>query len=149
MAFPPLQITQTTGIDRSLQALLIDTPLDLAHHIDKFTVCAGPGKQIQSLRDRLFSTESIESAAHGVDRTEFVRCQKEIVSAGTGPDYIYGRENAALGETSVKHEFHIAGSLKLIKYNIVHFAARVNKGCREDGQRDRDRPRAYVRWTAL
>src|SRR3546814_1498944 len=45
------------------------------------------------------------------------------------------RSGALVGQLAVEHDFRVTGALELLEDDLVHAAAGVDEGCRDDGQR--------------
>ena len=69
-----------------------------------------------------------------IDRFRLGGRKKQIISSRTGTQDIDRREDALLGKFAVKHQLHVAGSLKFLVNNIVHTAARLNQRGRQNRQ---------------
>ena len=72
-------------------------------------------------------------AQHDATRQQ-VGLDEEVVTTCAGGIKVDGGVDSFVGETTVKLQLHIAGTLKLLKDNVIHLAARLGEGGGNDGE---------------
>ena len=89
------------------------------------------GQQVHSIKRR----EVCKRLAHDIDLLEFIGMVKEFLFTRTALDDIDRRVNPAVGKSAVEDEFHVTGSLKLLKDDLIHTRSGVDQCGGDDRQR--------------
>src|SRR3972149_12285058 len=106
----------------------------LAHRIEEAPVARGMLYLVEQELHGLYRVQGLEHLAEYPDPVELFLGKEQGFFPRAGLVEVDGREYPLLGELPVEDDFHVAGSLELLEYDLVHAAARVDKGRRHDGE---------------
>src|SRR3989304_6026448 len=106
----------------------------LAHRIEEAPVARGMLYLVEQELHGLYRVQGLEHLAEYPDPVELFLGKEQVFFPRAGLVEVDGREYPPLGELPVEDDFHVAGSLELLEYDLVHAAARVDKGRRHDGE---------------
>src|SRR3990170_4764010 len=105
-----------------------------AHRIEEAPVARGMLYLVEQELHGLYRVQWLEHLAEYPDPVELFLGKEQVLFPRAGLVEVDGREYPSLGELPVEDDFHVAGSLELLEYDLVHTAARVDKGRCHDGE---------------
>ena len=75
-----------------------------------------------------------EDAAQAKDKRTHLLVDQQVLVARARGNGVDGREDAAVGQIAIELELHVAGALELLKDDLVHLGAGIDKGGSKDGE---------------
>ena len=76
-----------------------------------------------------------EDATQTKDKRAHLLVDQQVLVARTRGNRVDGRENAAIGQVAVELELHVAGTLELLKDDLVHLGTGIDECGGQDGER--------------
>ena len=76
-----------------------------------------------------------EDTAQTKDKRAHLLVDQQILVARARGNGIDGREDTAVGQVAVELELHVAGTLELLKDDLIHLGAGIDEGGGQDGER--------------
>ena len=100
--------------------------------MDIFLIVARAGEHVQNVLHRLVGAHAVDRLAHDLNSLLLLRLQQQIVAPRSRLHNVDGREHAFLGKLAVKHQLHVAGSLKLLEHHVIHLASGIHQRSGKD-----------------
>src|SRR5215211_8568130 len=105
------------------------------HGFEELAVAFGIAQLVEQEVDGVHGAHRVEDAAQDVHLLELLRLGEQLLLAGAGARDVDRWERALVGDLTVENDFRIAGALELFEDHLVHAAASVDEGRRDDGER--------------
>src|SRR3972149_3636599 len=83
---------------------------------------------------RLDGVQGLEHLPQYPYPVELFLREEQVFLPRAGLVQVYGREYSSFSQLPVEDDFHVAGSLELFEYDLVHTASGLDEGGGDDGQ---------------